>query len=105
MLMFKVLMVFVESPDTIYFSGLGDDITDQEVAERFGSIGRIKIDKKTNSHKITLYRDKDTQAPKGDGTITYEDPEACKAAIEWFDGTTCCVTCSWDQERILRVEL
>lgn len=41
-----------------------------EVAEYFGSIGIVKIDKKTKKAKIWLYRDKATGELKGDGTVT-----------------------------------
>jgi hypothetical protein len=41
-----------------------------DLAEYFGSIGIVKIDKKTKKHKIWLYRDKTTGALKGDGTVT-----------------------------------
>ena len=34
--------------------------------------------------KIWLYRDKVTNEPKGDATVTYEDPHAALAAVEWF---------------------
>jgi hypothetical protein len=41
-----------KSLDTIYISGLGSDNSERELTEKldkhFGSIGRIKIDKKTN---------------------------------------------------------
>lgn len=42
-----------------------------EIAEYFGSIGIVKIDKKTKKHKIWLYRDKGTGALKGDGTVRW----------------------------------
>ena len=42
------------------------------------------MDKKTKGPKITIYRENGT--PKGDAKIEYEDPEAAKASIEWFDG-------------------
>lgn len=35
--------------------------------------------------KIWLYRDKETGALKGDGTITYEDPFSAGSAVEWFN--------------------
>lgn len=31
-----------------------------------------------------MYRDKTTNEPKGDATVTYEDPHAALAAVEWF---------------------
>ncbi|OIW17352.1 hypothetical protein TanjilG_22464 [Lupinus angustifolius] len=42
-------------------------------------------DKRTGRPKIWLYRDKETNEPKGDATVTYEDPHAALAAVEWFN--------------------
>lgn len=44
----------------------------------------LQKDKRTGRPKIWLYRDKATNEPKGDATITYEDPHAASAAVEWF---------------------
>lgn len=32
-----------------------------------------------------MYRDKVSNEPKGDATVTYEDPHAAFAAVEWFN--------------------
>ncbi|KXZ53901.1 hypothetical protein GPECTOR_6g819 [Gonium pectorale] len=74
----------VPDTDTIYVSGLPPNITEQDIAEYFGSIGIIKIDKKTKKPKIWLYRDKATGALKGDGTVTYDDPFSASSAVQWF---------------------
>eukprot|EP00983_Pelagomonas_calceolata_P095492 1158015-Pelagomonas_calceolata.AAC.3 len=79
----------------VYITGLPPDITEKEVGEFFGSIGLLKQDKKTKQPKIWLmeavlssatqcpgpkrspqfgaerYRNKDTGALKGDGTVSY----------------------------------
>ncbi|KAG5066408.1 hypothetical protein JHK86_010139 [Glycine max] len=47
--------------------------------------------KRTGRPKIWLYRDKETNEPKGDATITYEDPHAAVAAVEWFNNNWLCL--------------
>ena len=71
--------------DTVYITGLPPDTTESSLAEYFGSIGTIKLDKKTKKLKIWLYRDKSTGNLKGDGTVSYEDPFSAASAIEWFN--------------------
>mmetsp|Transcript_6540 Transcript_6540/g.15713 ORF Transcript_6540/g.15713 Transcript_6540/m.15713 type:complete len:288 (-) Transcript_6540:571-1434(-) len=75
--------------DTIYFSGLPTDITEDEVAKFFGQLGTIKMDKKKRppAPKVWLYKDKETGVLKGDGTIAFEDPFAAGSAVSWFNGT------------------
>lgn len=45
----------------------------------------LQKDKRTGRPKIWLYHDKETNEPKGDATVTYEDPHAAVAAVEWFN--------------------
>ena len=45
----------------------------------------LQKDKCTGKPKIWLYHDKETNEPKGDATVTYEDPHAAVAAVEWFN--------------------
>eukprot|EP00208_Stichococcus_sp_RCC1054_P001442 CAMPEP_0206142158 /NCGR_PEP_ID=MMETSP1473-20131121/15841_1 /ASSEMBLY_ACC=CAM_ASM_001109 /TAXON_ID=1461547 /ORGANISM="Stichococcus sp, Strain RCC1054" /LENGTH=138 /DNA_ID=CAMNT_0053537043 /DNA_START=244 /DNA_END=657 /DNA_ORIENTATION=- len=75
-------------PDTdmIYVEGLPEGVSIDEVAEHFGSIGVVKFDKKKNQKKVWLYKDKATGKPKGDGTVTYEDPFSAASAVSWFNG-------------------
>lgn len=74
-----------EQKDTIFVSGLPDTTTEEQLQEFFGSIGLIKMDKRTNKPKIWIYRDKATGKPKGEVTITYDDPVTATSAIEWFN--------------------
>ncbi|GAB5591917.1 hypothetical protein Unana1_06817 [Umbelopsis nana] len=73
-----------KSHDTIYITNLPDTVTEEKLAEVFGSIGIIKMDRKTEKPKIWIYTDKATGKPKGDATITYDDPPTADAAIDWF---------------------
>lgn len=93
--------------DSVFVAGLPESVTESEIETFFGSIGVIKvsffnqltyvktltflivvqIDKKTGKPKIWLFKDRDTGAPKGEATITYDDPSAASAAIQWFNGS------------------
>lgn len=35
-----------------------------------------------------MYIDKNTGRPKGEATVTYDDANAARSAIKWFDGKT-----------------
>ncbi|KAI8081504.1 uncharacterized protein BX664DRAFT_340555 [Halteromyces radiatus] len=72
--------------DTIYINNLPEDVTEEKLATHFGSIGILKTDRKTRKPKIWIYYDKSTGKPKGDATLTYDDPPSADAAIEWFSG-------------------
>ncbi|CAK9219196.1 unnamed protein product [Sphagnum troendelagicum] len=71
----------------IYVSNLPSGTDENLLADHFGKIGLLKRDKRTNLAKIWIYRDKVTNQPKGDATVTYEDPHAAGAAVEWFNNT------------------
>lgn len=58
---------------------------------------------------INLYSDKATGQPKGEATVSFDDPPSAKAAIDWFDGrpafdlvtSVCRFTASSCLERLL----
>ncbi|CAN6803283.1 unnamed protein product [Brassica oleracea] len=70
---------------SVYVSNLPLGTDENMLAEYFGTIGLLKRDKRTGTPKVWLYRDKETDEPKGDATVTYEDPHAALAAVEWFN--------------------
>ncbi|KAF5185633.1 Transcription initiation factor tfiid subunit, partial [Thalictrum thalictroides] len=70
---------------SIYICNLPHGTDENMLGEFFGTIGMLKKDKRTGRPKIWLYRDKSTNEPKGDATVTYEDPHAALAAVEWFN--------------------
>nr|XP_033778844.1 TATA-binding protein-associated factor 2N [Geotrypetes seraphini] len=72
--------------NTIFVQGLGDDASADQVADYFKQIGIIKTNKKTGKLMINLYTDKETGKPKGEATVSFDDPPSAKAAIDWFDG-------------------
>lgn len=72
--------------NTIFVQGLGEDATVQEVGDYFKQIGIIKVNKKTGLPMINIYSDKATGRPKGEATVSFDDPPSAKAAIDWFDG-------------------
>ncbi|XP_044209688.1 TATA-binding protein-associated factor 2N isoform X3 [Thunnus albacares] len=72
--------------NTIFVQGLGEDVTVQEVGDFFKQIGIIKVNKKTGQPMINIYSDKVTGRPKGEATVSFDDPPSAKAAIDWFDG-------------------
>ncbi|PWA48098.1 Nucleotide-binding, alpha-beta plait [Artemisia annua] len=80
------------SNGSVYVCDLPPGTYEDMLAKFFGTIGLLKKDKRTRRPKIWIYRDKVTNEPKGDATVTYEDTYAAQAAVEWFtnkdfDGT------------------
>lgn len=71
--------------DTIFVQNLPKTATTKDLETSFGAIGIIKLDKRTKAPKIWIYKDKNTGEGKGEATITYDDPEAAGAAINWFN--------------------
>ena len=76
----------MQSENQIYVSGLPRNLTEDDIANFFGSIGVIKTDRKTGKQKIWIYRDNASGEQKGEATVTYDDQAAAKSAISWFDG-------------------
>merc|ERR1712032_1662283 len=64
---------------------MGTDVTEDLIVQHFGQIGIIKTDKRTGTPKIWVYKDKNTNQPKGEATVAFDDPDTAKAAIDWFN--------------------
>ncbi|GJP81594.1 hypothetical protein CLOP_g11737 [Closterium sp. NIES-67] len=77
----------------IYISGLPKDVTVDELVNLFGGIGMIARIKQKRGYKdqwpynVKLYTDERGQN-KGDGVLTYEDPQAAHSAGGFFNGHT-----------------
>ena len=50
----------VVSDNQIYVTGLPTNLTEEDIASFFGSIGVIKNDKRTGKPKIWIYKNRDT---------------------------------------------
>ncbi|KAL6507793.1 TATA-binding protein-associated factor 2N [Orobanche gracilis] len=70
---------------SVYVCNLPFGTDETMLAEHFGTIGVLKKDRRSGRPKIWIYHDKVTNEPKGDATVTYEDPHAALAAVEWFN--------------------
>lgn len=54
--LFEIRKKMEKMPDSIYVTGLNPNVTAAKLIEHFGSIGEIKIDKKTQEPKIWIYK-------------------------------------------------
>ena len=72
----------VESDNTIFVQGMPTDVSEDDVANFFGSIGTIQTDRRTGKPRIFLY----TVRNKGEATVAYDDPSAAQSAVQWYNG-------------------
>ncbi|XP_076854104.1 EWS RNA-binding protein 1b isoform X5 [Brachyhypopomus gauderio] len=71
---------------TIYITGLTENATLPEMADFFKHCGPLRINRRTTQPAINIYTDKDSGKPKGDATLSYEEPFCARAAVEHFNG-------------------
>ncbi|XP_021918776.1 nucleolin-like isoform X6 [Zootermopsis nevadensis] len=76
----------ITQEDTVFVSGMNPALTEEDIQQHFGAIGVIKTDRRSGKPKIWMYKDKITGKPKGEATVTYDDANAARSAIDWFDG-------------------
>ncbi|XP_026862037.2 EWS RNA-binding protein 1b isoform X2 [Electrophorus electricus] len=71
---------------TIYITGLTENATLPEMADFFKHCGPLRINRRTGQPAINIYTDKDSGKPKGDATLSYEEPFCARAAVDYFNG-------------------
>mmetsp|Transcript_23468 Transcript_23468/g.79899 ORF Transcript_23468/g.79899 Transcript_23468/m.79899 type:complete len:267 (-) Transcript_23468:1034-1834(-) len=77
--------------DRVYITGLSDKVTEDDLVDLFRGIGVIAKIKQKRGFKdqwpwsVKLYKD-ERGFPKGDATVSYEDPMAAHSAGEFFNG-------------------
>merc|ERR1719427_2082538 len=70
---------------TIYITGLTEAATLEAMVELFKPCGPIRMNRRLGKPAINIYTDNDSGKPKGDATLSYEEPFMAKAALD-FDG-------------------
>ncbi|GFG34884.1 hypothetical protein Cfor_00099, partial [Coptotermes formosanus] len=78
----------ITQEDTVFVSGMSPALTEEDIQQHFGAIVLLtfQTDRRTGKPKIWMYKDKITGKPKGEATVTYDDANAARSAIDWFDG-------------------
>lgn len=74
----------IEHTDTVFIQGLPEYVNEEQLAEYFAQAGKIKED--YGKPKIWIYKDRDTKRPKGECTITFDEPGGADMAISIFKG-------------------
>jgi len=55
------------------------------LAEFAKKCGMLRLDTQTGKLKINIYKDKETNVPKGDASISYANIESVDMALEWLN--------------------
>ncbi|XP_062873571.1 EWS RNA-binding protein 1b isoform X6 [Trichomycterus rosablanca] len=70
----------------IYITGLTEKVTLEDLAEFFKDVGAIRVNRRLGQPAINIYTDRDSGKPKGDATLSYEEPQFARAAVEQHNG-------------------
>ena len=69
----------------IFVQGLPLNAKLTDIVGYFSTVGRIKLDRETRKPRVWIYHDKQTGAPTGEATITYNDRETQAKALQAYD--------------------
>ncbi|KAL3701607.1 hypothetical protein R1sor_019629 [Riccia sorocarpa] len=70
--------------EMIYISNLPDNVTAEGLAALLGEAGAIKVDRKTGSPLVKLFRDKESGLQEAE--VMLEDPRSASGFVSWFNG-------------------
>eukprot|EP00871_Galdieria_phlegrea_P000399 jgi/Galph1/135/GphlegSOOS_G4803.1 len=71
---------------SVYFTGIPEDVAEEEVVSFFSKCGILKLDPYTGKPKLKLYRDEQGNL-KGDGVVTYALQPSVENALKVLDDT------------------
>lgn len=69
----------------IFVEGLPLNVQIHDVIQYFSTVGKIKLNRETRSHRVWLYKNKRTGELTGEATITYVDRETQKLALQSYN--------------------
>ena len=69
----------------IFVEGLPPNVKLPDVVDYFSTVGKIKLDRETRKPRVWLYHDKQTGEPTGEVTVTYNDHETQKRALDTYN--------------------
>lgn len=65
-------------------TGLSSEVTSEQIREYFSGVGAIKMNQRTNKPMIWIFMN-DQKKPRGDASITYEDANSARNAINYYN--------------------
>lgn len=70
----------------IFVEGLPLNVQLHDVIQYFSTVGRIKLNRESRTHRVWLYKNKGTGELTGEATVTYVDRETQKLALQSYNG-------------------